>query len=134
MKSFYVGQKASQKKIFSLEETGFYCKNLSGDNNPIHSQSSFAQSLNFADCLVPGMMVASLFGGLLGSTLPGNGTVQLGQTAKFIAPVFVNEEVEAVIEIIHIRQDKPIITFSTKIFKGDGKIAIEGEAVVKVLT
>lgn len=132
MNPFYVGQKASQRKAFSYEEVRFYCTRLSGDDNPLHSDDDYARSINFPACIVPGIMVTSLFGGIFGSSLPGNGTVQLGQTAKFMAPVFVNEEVEAVIEITHIRQDKPIITFSTKIYKHDGTLAIDGEAVLKV--
>jgi enoyl-CoA hydratase len=130
--SFSVGQKATYKKSFSKEEVSFYCQKLSIDNNPIHYDREFAAKTKFGRCIVPGIMVTSLFGGLLGSTLPGNGTIHLGQTSNFVAPVFIDEEVEAIIEIIAIRADKPIITFSTKVFKPDGQLAIDGQAVVKV--
>jgi len=80
--------------------------------------------------IVPGLMVASLFGGLLGSKLPGKGTIHLGQTLQFLKPVYMNEEVEATIKIVSIRSDKPVITFQATCIKENGEIAITGEAVV----
>jgi acyl dehydratase len=68
----------------------------------------------------------------MGGRLPGHGTVYLGQSLSFKAPVFINEEVEASVEVVKVREDKPIITLRTLCVKSDGTIAIEGEAVVKV--
>jgi len=132
--TFYIGQSSGCKKAFTAEETLYYCRHLSGDNNPLHYDAEYAAKTRFKKCIVPGIMVSSLFGGILGSVLPGNGTIQLGQTCRFINPVFIDEEVEAVITITNIRQDKPVITFLTRVIKRDGTIAIEGEAVVLVAT
>lgn len=129
--TYVIGQSARKTKVFSHEEVLFYCQNISGDNNPIHTDATYAAHTVFKRCIVPGIMVTSLFGGILGSTLPGNGTIQLGQTAKFIKPVYVNEEVEAIIKIVDIREDKPIITFSTQLFNMNCELLIDGEAVVK---
>lgn len=129
---FCIGQSSSYKKKFSKDEVAFYCKHLSNDNNPIHYDSGYAAQTLFKECIVPGIMVTSLFGGILGSVLPGHGTIHLGQTSKFIAPVYVDEEVEAIITITNIRTDKPIITFLTQVFKKGGELAIDGEAVVKI--
>ena len=49
-----------------------------------------------------------------------------------MAPVYVDEEIEATVEVVKIREDKPIATLKTHCVKSDGTIALEGEAVVKV--
>ena len=71
----------------------------------------------FKSRIVPGLQVASLFGGLLGSELPGEGTIHLGQTVSFKKPVYLDEEVLAVIEIINIRDDFNTIKWINRNFK-----------------
>jgi acyl dehydratase len=124
-----IGDSARISKAFNSDEVAYYSK-VCGDNNPLHTEISYAAKTKFGSPIVQGQYVASLFGGLLGSKLPGNGTIHLGQTLKFIKPVYVNELVTACIEVLNIREDKPIITFNCKVIKSDGTIAIEGDAVV----
>ena len=129
-KKISIGKRVSIKKIFRKKDVYQYL-NLSVDNNPIHFDKKFAQTTQFKYCIVPGMLVGSLFGGLLGSKLPGRGTILLGQTLNFINPVYIDEEITAIIEVTKIRSDKPIITFKATCFKSNGSIAVKGEAVVK---
>lgn len=131
-KKFKLGEKAKVSKKFTEQEVNEYTK-TSGDTNPIHHDHSYAEKTIFKKTIVPGLQVASLFGGLLGSELPGEGTIHLGQTVSFKRPIYINEPVMAEIEIVHIRSDKPIITFKTKCYNSKNEVAIEGEAVVKVM-
>ena len=78
------------------------------------------------------MLVASLFSAILGTTLPGEGTIYLRQTLNFLAPLYLGDRITASVEIVTIRTDKPIITLRTTAVKDDGTTVIEGEAVVKV--
>ena len=126
-----IGQKASYEKTFNKEEVIFYCSNISNDKNLVHFEKDFANKLGFEDCLVPGIMVTSIIGGVLGSTLPGEGTIHLGQTSKFIKPVYINRKVTVEVEVISVREDKPIAVLKTTIFNDKHEIAIEGEAVIK---
>src|SRR5690606_18454710 len=121
---FKVGDKASCKKIFTKEEVLNYALTCN-DQNPIHLDQDFASKSIFKKNIVHGMLTASLFGGLLGTTLPGQGTIHLGQSLKFIKPVFVDEMIEAIIEIINIREDKPIITFRTYVLNSSGEVVLE---------
>lgn len=133
MRNLKIGDAVSTSKIFNQEEVLTYLK-LSGDSNPIHFNESYAANTTFKHCIVPGILVGSLFGGLLGSKLPGKDTIHLGQTMRFVNPVYVDEEIKATIEIVNIRSDKPIVTLKTTIYKKNGSLAIEGEAVVKYET
>ena len=128
---FNVGDKANLSKTFSESEVEHFAK-ISLDDNPIHLNKEYAESTVFGQRIVHGILVASLLSGLMGGKFPGHGTVYLGQSLNFKAPVYIDEEVEASVEVIKIREDKPIITLKTLCVKSDGIIAIEGEAVVKV--
>ncbi len=126
-----VGDRVSIKKAFSYEDVLSFSR-LSLDTNPIHIDQRYASQTKFGKQIVHGMLVSSLFSGLLGEQLPGRGTIYLGQTVKFIRPVFLNEEVEASVEVTSIRSDKPIITLKTICKTNSNGIVLEGEAVVKI--
>ena len=126
-----VGDKAILRRAFTEEEV-FQFANISTDKNPLHLDKDFGGASVFGQRIVHGMLVASLFSGLIGMKLPGEGSIYLGQNLTFKAPVAIDEQVTASIEIINIREDKPIITLRTVCINSAGTVVIEGEAVVKI--
>lgn len=126
-----VGDNVSISKIFTDEDVLDF-SNLSLDKNPIHLDQSFAEKSVFGRKIVHGMLVASLFSGLLGMKLPGKGSIYLGQSLSFTAPIYIGDEVTATVEVIKIRPDKPIVTLRTFCVNSEGLVVVEGEAVVKV--
>jgi len=129
--TFNIGDKALLSKAFTEEEV-FRFANISKDKNPLHLDKDFGESSIFGQRIVHGMLVASLFSGLIGMKLPGEGSIYLGQSLIFKAPVAIGEEVTASVEIINIREDKPIVTLRTVCINSEGTVVIEGEAIVKV--
>ena len=129
-KVLFVGNSASASKTFTNKDVEEFA-DLSNDNNPVHLDEEYAKLTIFGQRIVHGMLVASLFSGLLGDKLPGKGTIYLGQTLSFTGPVPIGEEVTATVEIINIRDDKPIITLRTLCVNSKGNTVIDGEAVVK---
>ena len=79
------------------------------------------------------MLTASFISALLGSSLSVNKLVYLGQTLRFMAPVFIDDTVTATGTITDIREDKPIVTVETICRKQDGTVVIEGEAVLMLI-
>lgn len=126
-----VGDKALLSKAFTEEEV-FQFANLSTDKNPLHLDSNFGEASIFGRRIVHGMLVASLFSSLIGMKLPGEGSIYLGQSLIFKAPVGIDEQVTASVEVMNIRDDKPIVTLRTVCTNAEGLVVIEGEAVVKV--
>jgi enoyl-CoA hydratase len=125
-----VGQRVSVTKSFSEEEV-FQFAQLSQDKNPLHLDKNFGRASIFGRRVVHGILVASLFSGLIGMELPGPGSIYLGQNLIFKAPVAIGEPVTATVEITKIREDKPIVTLRTVCLNSGGTTVIEGEAVVK---
>jgi enoyl-CoA hydratase len=129
-KTLQVGDRASLKKVFTEDEVRQFAE-MSTDKNPLHLDKEFGAASIFGERIVHGMLVASLFSGLMGMELPGKGSIYLSQTLSFKAPVGIGEEVTASVEIIKIRDDKPIVTLRTVCTNAKGVVAIEGEAVIK---
>lgn len=126
-----IGDKAALRKAFTESEVEQFSK-ISLDDNPIHLDREYAENTVFGQPVVHGILVVSLFSGLMGGKFPGHGTIYLGQNLVFKAPVYIGEEVEATVEVVKIREDKPIITLKTRCVKSDGTLAVDGEAVVRV--
>lgn len=129
-KNHKVGDKASISKAFTAEEVEQFAA-ISADTNPIHLDEEFAADSIFGQRIVHGMLVGSLFSALIGVELPGTGSIYLGQNLSFRAPVLIGEEVTASVEVISIRDDKPILKLRTVCVNSAGTVVIDGEAVVK---
>ncbi len=124
---------AQSVRSFTPFEVEQYCK-YSIDINPIHHNAEASLLVGYNDILVPGLLISSLWGGLMGSVLPGFGTIHLYQDVQFLKPILVNESVKAIIKITHIRSDKPIVTFDCIAYNSKNDIVQKGKSVVKVPT
>lgn len=129
MAQIKVGQTAQVTRKFTEHDVGQFSE-LSLDFNPVHLDPDYAEQSMFGQRIVHGMLVSSLFSGLLGKHLPGEGTIYLGQDLKFKKPVYLDQEVTAQVEVIEVRNDKPIITLATTCVNDEGEVVISGQAVV----
>ena len=78
------------------------------------------------------MLVASLFSAVLGTRLPGEGSIYLGQDLKFVAPVFLGDQITAEVEIIELREDKHIVKLATIAHNQNAVNVIVGTATILV--
>jgi 3-hydroxybutyryl-CoA dehydratase len=105
---------------------------LTGDHNPVHLDDAFARRTRFKRRIAHGMLVASQLSKVIANDLPGQGSVYLSQTLKFVAPVYPGDTVTARVTVLSVREDKPIITLETVCVNQDGQKVIIGEAIVLV--
>lgn len=129
MLPFNVGSSATIKKIFTEEDLKSYA-DASGDFNPANLDAEYASKTKFKRPIVHGMLVSGLISSILGTRLPGEGTIYLNQTLSFRAPVYPGDEITTKVEVLKIREDKPVITLSTNCVNQKNEMVIEGEAVV----
>jgi acyl dehydratase len=127
-----IGDKAFKYKEFSQKEVMDFSE-LTNDDNPIHFDEKYAKESQFGRPIVQGPLVASLIGGVLGSKLPGEGTIYIEQETLFLKPVYIGQTVKVQVEVTKIREDKPIISLRTWVENEDAEIVIDGHAVVKFL-
>ena len=102
---------------------------VSTDRNPVHLDEDYAQDTIFEGRIAHGMLTAGLISAVIGEQLPGHGTVYLGQTLKFMAPVRPGDMVMAEVEVTDIDHGKRKVTMQTRC-EVDGKNVLKGEAVV----
>jgi acyl dehydratase len=123
-----LGDSASVDHVFTQEDVAGFAA-LSGDDNPIHLDPEAARAAGFGGTIVHGTLVIGLFSRLLGTRLPGPGTVYLGQEIRFLRPVSPGIAVTAHVEVTAIREDKPVITLRTWA-EAAGDIVMDGQATV----
>ena len=124
-----IDDSASLTKTFTDEDVRSFAK-ISGDTNPVHLDDNFAASTRFKQRLVHGMLTAGLISAVLGTKLPGPGSIYLNQSITFRAPVFINDTITATVKVSGIREDKPILTLETVCTNQDGAVVLDGEAVL----
>lgn len=129
---YSVGQFAELKHVFTTDSVVSFAQ-ISTDINPVHLDEEFASKTVFGRRIVHGMFVSSLFSALIANKLPGPGSIYLAQDLSFLKPVFHDEEITARVEIIEIRDDKPIIKLNTIATNQKNEIVVKGIAVVKIL-
>ncbi|MCC7449018.1 MAG: MaoC family dehydratase [Anaerolineae bacterium] len=131
MPTIEVGMKATRTKTIGAEDVETFAR-ITDDHNPVHLDDAYAATTRFGKRIAHGMLTAGLISALLANDLPGPGCVYMSQSLKFKAPVYLGETVTAVAEVTAFRPDRKIATLSTNCYNQDGKLVIEGEAVVLV--
>ena len=86
----------------------------------------------FGKQVAHGILVSGLISAVLGTKLPGEGTVYLGQELRFKRPVFINDTITAEVEVIELREEKKLVILKTTCVNQDGVEVISGQATVMV--
>ena len=126
-----IGDSAEITKTIEQSDIDAFAR-VTGDHNPVHVDEEFAKTTRFGRRIAHGMLTASLISAVLANKLPGEGSVYLGQTLKFVAPVFPGDEITARVTVREIREDKPILKLETVCVNQREEIVIRGEATVLV--
>lgn len=125
-----IGQSASLTKAFTEQEVSLFA-DLSLDQNELHVNEEYAKNSMFKQRIVHGFLSGSLISAVIGTVLPGKGAIYLHQDMDFKKPVYINEEITAVVTIENIKAEKHIYYLHTQCINQKGEIKIEGSAVVK---
>lgn len=104
---------------------------VSGDNNPIHLDEEYAQKTIFKTRIVHGFLGGSVFSKVFGTIIPGEGTIYLSQTLKFMGPMYIGVKYIALFDFIEIDVKKHRAKVQTQITDTDNNIVIAGEALVQ---
>ncbi|HEX3253428.1 MAG TPA: MaoC family dehydratase [Pyrinomonadaceae bacterium] len=116
------------KKIEQADVDAF--ADLTGDHNPVHVDEEFAKTTRFGRRIAHGMLTASLISAVLANKLPGEGSIYLGQTLEFVAPVFPGDTITARVIVKEIREGKGIVKLDTVCTNQRNEPVLRGEATV----
>ncbi len=129
-KKIEIGQFAEySKKIDEVDVKKF--AELTGDINLIHLDDESAKRSVFGRRVIHGMYVAGLISTVLGTKLPGNGTIYLEQIVRFKRPAYINDILTARVTLTSVlNEEKGIFNFDTIVYNQFGDNVIEGYAIV----
>ncbi|MFH0993242.1 MAG: MaoC family dehydratase [bacterium] len=129
IEAMHIGDKASLTKRFTAADVAGFAA-VSGDFNPAHMDEAYAQTTMFKTRIVHGMLVGSLFSAILGTDLPGVGSIYTHQTLKFTKPVYLNDEITATVTVRELILEKNRVLFDCLAINQKGETVIVGEATI----
>lgn len=103
---------------------------MSGDINPAHVDIEYAQSEMFHKIIGHGMWGAALISTVLGTQLPGPGTIYVGQTLRFKKPVAIGDTLTVKVTVIEKKPEKKRVIFACDIQNQKNEEVMEGQAEV----
>lgn len=124
-----VGDSASIEHTLTTQDVQLFAV-LSGDVNPQHLDAAYAESTRFQGVIAHGMLGGALISAVLGTHLPGPGTIYLGQTLQFLAPVRIGDQLRIGVTVTARDEPNKRLTLACTCTNQDGVIAITGEAKV----
>ena len=129
--NFTEGQSASLTRTVSAADVEAFAR-LTGDNNPVHLDDTYAATTRFGRRIAHGMLAVSYISAVLGTTFPSPGTIYLSQNVSFLAPVYLGDTITATVTVSKFRAEKGVLTLLTECRNQDGVKVVDGMAVVLV--
>ena len=122
-----VGQTASRSLTLTQKHVDMYAE-MTGDYNPLHFDADFASKTKFGGLIVQGGLTTGILNALVAMDMPGPGTVFLSHDFKFTGPVYIDDTITAVAEVLKVHAEKPVTHLKIEITRQTGDSVLEGEA------
>ena len=126
---YKIGDSAQLSKIVKDEDIKIFAE-ATGDKNPLHLDDEFASKTIFKRRIAHGILTAGLVSAVIGSKLPGNGTIYVSQTLNFLAPVYIGDEITAKVEVLEVSKEGKRLRLKTQVINQNGTVVVDGEALV----
>jgi acyl dehydratase len=122
-----VGQKARRSATLTAEHVRLFSE-ITGDYNPLHSDTEFTERTRFGKLIVQGGLTSGLLNAIVAMDLPGPGSVFLETKWRFTNPVFIGDTITGEVEVLEVHKSKPVCRIGARIVRQDGETVLEGEA------
>jgi acyl dehydratase len=124
-----VGDTARRSRVVQARDIELFTE-ITGDRNPLHYDHEAAERSRFGGLIVQGGVTSGLLNAVVAEDLPGPGSVFLHVDWSFRAPVRPGDEITAEVEVIELREDKPMTRLRTTITNQDDTVVLDGTALV----
>lgn len=122
---------AAEKTVHVTEERIRLFAEASDDFNPVHLDEAFAAKTAYRGRIAHGLLSASFGSAVVGTILPGAGSIYISQTLAFHLPVRIDDTVLIRISVTDVDQESARVTLACEGFV-EGKLIMDGVAVVRV--
>lgn len=124
-----IGDNAELTRTLKTEDIELFAV-MSGDVNPAHVDEGYAKSDMFHQVIAHGMWGGALISAVLGTELPGPGTIYLNQNFSFHSPVGLGDTVTVRVSVASKDAETKRVTLDCLCTNQDGETVIEGQAEV----
>lgn len=124
-----IGDSASLTRTLTEKDIQLFAI-MSGDINPAHVDVEYAHSDLFHKIIGHGMWSGALISTILGTQLPGPGTIYLGQTIRFKRPVGIGDTLTVTVIAKEKIPEKNRVIFACECHNQMNEMVIEGQAEV----
>ncbi len=107
---------------------------VTGDFNPAHIDNEFASETAFGKTIAHGILSIGFISNVLGTQLPGPGSITVGLKCDFKKPVYIGDTITANVEVIKKDMDKNRVWLRAYCKNQKGDIVVEGEARMMPVT
>lgn len=125
-----VGDSASLSRKVAREDIELFAV-ISGDVNPAHMDPAYAETDMFHRIIAQGILEAGLISAVLGTKLPGPGTIYLGQDLRFLHPVSIGDTITATLTVTEKHPDKGNLVLDCRCTNQNTELVISGTAHVR---
>lgn len=129
MEELEVGQQASFSKTISETDVYMYA-GITGDVNPAHIDETYAKETRFRTRIAHGMLSAGLISAVLGTQLPGPGSIYVSQMLEFKAPVYIGDTITAKVTVKELKKEKNRVLLKTSCYNQNGDLVTDGAALM----
>jgi 3-oxoacyl-[acyl-carrier protein] reductase len=127
-----LGEKAELKHIVTQQDIDKFVE-LTGDDNKLHVDKAYASNTAFKNPVAHGMLGASFISTVIGTKLPGDGSLWFSQSIEFLLPVRIGDELTIRAEVLKKLDKLQVIELQTDIFNQDKQKVTTGVARVKII-
>jgi phosphate acetyltransferase len=128
-----IGQSASMSRELTMDDIKLFAT-VSGNSNPVHLDQRYAADSRHHKIIAHGMWSGALVSGVLGSKLPGSGTVYLGQDLQFLNTVGLGDVITATVTVVEKRPENHVVILDCVCRNQDGQVIVTGTATVSAPT
>ncbi len=125
-----IGQSAELTHTVTEDDVAKFAE-ASHDFNPLHVDEAYARTTMFRGRIAHGLLPASFVSAVVGTMLPGPGSIYMGQTLSFHRPTRIGDTCLARVEVVSIDREASRVILRTTCAV-DGELVLEGEATVRV--
>lgn len=120
-----VGQCAERTRTIGPGDIDTFAA-ISGDRNPLHYDAEFAAATRLGGIVVQSGLITAIINGAAAEGVPGPGSVFLNTNFDFMAPVRPGDSITGRVEVIEVREDKPITKIRATVTRQDGVVSVDG--------
>ncbi len=129
IKDLTIGETAFFTKTISESDVYLYA-GITGDMNPAHINEDYSKKTFFKKRIAHGMLMGGFISNVIGTQLPGPGSIYIEQHLSFKAPVYPGDTITASVKVVEIIENMNRVKLETICINQDDVKVIKGKALI----